>query len=68
MTNGSVLGKEWIFHKIDEKQIQSLSLISELDYIFVKYLIVKKLRLKTLKIICPQKLKQCYPTLIFLKI
>ena len=37
MTNGTVLEKDWIFQDIDEKNIQSLSFLTELDYIFVKY-------------------------------
>ena len=61
MTNGSVLGKEWIFHKIDEKQIQSLSLISELDYIFCKILNCKKIASENIKDYLSPKIKAMLP-------
>ena len=43
MTNGTVLEKDWIFQDIDEKNIQSLSFLTELDYIFCKILNCKKI-------------------------
>ena len=61
MTNGTVLEKDWIFQDIDEKNIQSLSFLTELDYIFCKILNCKKITSENIQDYLFPKIKKMLP-------